>query len=386
MPRKVLVISEIGVNHNGDMSLAKEMVAASAESGADIVKFQSFRTEDLVTRTVEQANYQASNMQQQVSDQYKMLKKLELSAQDHVDLKSYAESCGVEFLSSPFDYKSLDLLVKLGVKRLKIPSGEAQNGPLLFKIGQTGLPAFLSTGMGDLTTIKAALAILAYGYLNPNLQDQSRLSLETMLEGFEDGKAQSILKDKVSILHCTTSYPAPLETVNLRAMDIISSKFGLPVGYSDHAEGALVSILAVQRGAKIIEKHFTLDRNLKGPDHKASMEPEDFKEMVKLIRKLESDPCLEINVADPEKEIILGEPEKLASKVEQDIANVACKKLVFTKNFSAGDIVTPETIMPKRSSGTDAYVANDYWKVLGSKLIQDVSADQAVTSSVVKLK
>lgn len=383
MPNKVFIISEIGVNHNGDMALAKEMIEKSAECGADAVKFQSFKAENLVTRSALQADYQADNMKQEKSSQFEMLKKLELSEQDHFDLKEHAERCGVEFMSSPFDDESLALLVSLGVKRIKIASGEGQNGPLLLKIGQTGLPCILSTGMGTLETIEQALKILSFGYANEQ-------SLEPSLKNFDDfyetEAAKKALEKSVSILHCTTNYPAALDEINLNAMETIQKKFNLPIGYSDHSEGDFVTIASVAVGAKIIEKHFTTDRTLGGPDHKASLEPKEFKKMVSDIRVLESKPeeFQKMILDEYVLKKIMGSYDKILSPSEVKNKKIACKAIVASRAIKKGDMISEDNITTKRVSGENGFSANEYWDILGRIVQSNIQADVLITNNVLE--
>lgn len=254
---RVYIIAEAGVNHNGSLDIAKKMVDAAKNAGVDAIKFQTFKTENIVTKNALKADYQIKSTGDGVS-QYSMLKGLELSYSDFEALKNYCDVSCIEFLSTPFDLESIDFLNGLGVRYFKIPSGEITNFPYLRKIGQTGRPVILSTGMSNLDEVKDAIDVLKeYGSRD------------------------------ISLLHCTTEYPAPVEFVNLRAMHTMAEVFKLPVGYSDHTKGIMIPVAAVAMGAVIIEKHFTLDRDMKGPDHKASLEPVELSNMVKAIRDVE---------------------------------------------------------------------------------------------------
>ena len=256
---KVLVIAEIGVNHNGDMKLAKDLIDIAKESGADIAKFQSFQASNLVTSYAEKAEYQSKLLDSNES-QYEMLKNLELSKENHKELLAYCNKVEIEFLSSPFDAKNLDDLLKLGIKRIKIPSGELTNPLLLTKAAKTNKKILLSTGMSTLEEVKTAFDLL----INCGAQPQD-----------------------LTILHCNTDYPSLYKDVNLKAMLTIKNKLGVSVGYSDHTLGIEIPIAAVALGASVIEKHLTLDVNMEGPDHPASLEADDFKQMVKSIRNIE---------------------------------------------------------------------------------------------------
>src|SRR5208337_2067754 len=257
MDKPCFIIAEAGVNHNGDLVLAKKLIDMAHEAGADAIKFQTFKAEHLVTRDAEKAEYQEKN-DKTTATQYQMLKKLEFSKAGFKILQSYAKKKGLIFLSSAFDDESLDLLTQLNVPAYKVPSGEINNIPYLKTIARNKKPVILSTGMSTMTEVGEALTLLRqYG-----------------------------CKD-IILLHCTTSYPAPLESVNLRVMDALHTTYGLPVGYSDHTEGIIVALAAVARGACVIEKHITLDRALPGPDHAASLEPRELKQMICAIRDVE---------------------------------------------------------------------------------------------------
>jgi N,N'-diacetyllegionaminate synthase len=260
------VIAEAGVNHNGDIGLAKELITAAKECGADAVKFQTFSAEKLVNKTASKANYQKSATGQ--GTQFEMLKKLELSKESHHILAEQARSLGIEFMSTGFDEEAVDFLIELGVQRIKIPSGEVTNVPLLHHIAQKQLPMILSTGMCDLEEVQEAINVI-----------------------------QTITNAELTLLHCTSNYPAAFEDVNLRAMQTLAKTFNLPVGYSDHTLGCLVPTLAIAMGATIIEKHFTLDKSLEGPDHLASLDVPELTHMMKLIR--ESEACLGDGVKAP---------------------------------------------------------------------------------------
>ncbi|MEI7818137.1 MAG: N-acetylneuraminate synthase, partial [Desulfuromonadales bacterium] len=272
------IIAEAGVNHNGSLALAKKLVEVAADAGADAVKFQTFKADSLVSRLAPKAEYQSKATGADES-QYEMIRKLELDEQAHEMLIEHCTVCGIQFLSTPFDLESVDLLAgRFDLSCIKIPSGDITNGPLLLKIAHTGKPVILSTGMSTLGEIEEALGVLAFGYLGVGEPSPAVFRL-----AYCSIQGQELLLEKVTLLHCTTEYPAPVEEVNLNTLDTLRSAFGLPVGYSDHTEGITVPIAAVARGAVIIEKHFTLDRTLPGPDHKASLEPTELKQMVTAI-------------------------------------------------------------------------------------------------------
>ena len=258
--KRTLIIAEAGVNHNGSIELAKKLIEVAAEAGADYVKFQTFKAEKVISRSAKKAAYQIENTGKEAESQLDMVKKLELNKHDHKVLIEHCRKTGIKFLSTAFDHESIDLLDKLGVDFYKIPSGEITNLPYLKKVASKGKPIVLSTGMAWLGEVETALAILLNG---------------------------GIQRKDITILHCTTEYPTPMEDVNLKAMNTLAEAFKVQVGYSDHTLGVEVPIAAVARGAVCIEKHFTLDKNMKGPDHKASLEPGELKDMIKGIRNIE---------------------------------------------------------------------------------------------------
>jgi len=303
---RVLIIAEAGVNHNGSMVLAKKLIDAAIYSGADYVKFQSFKTEKLVSRCARQADYQLRNIIDTDNSQYSMLKKLELSPEQHFELISYCNDNGIKFFSTAFDIDSINFLAKLKLGLWKIPSGEITNYPYLKKIALLHKPVILSTGMCDMTDIAAALSVLLkFG----------------------------MKKEQISILHCNTEYPTPMEDVNLNAMNTIAEKFGVKVGYSDHTIGIEVPIAAVALGASIIEKHFTIDRNMEGPDHKASLEPDELKTMVNAIRNIEK---------------ALGSKDKNVTESEKKNITAARKSIVAFTSINEGDLFTEYNLTVKR--------------------------------------
>lgn len=340
----VYIIAEAGVNHNGAVDMAFKLVDAAVDAGADAVKFQTFKADKLVCRAAPKAEYQ-SETTGVAETQYEMLKKLELDESAHELLIDYCCRKGVDFLSTPFDSESLDLLTRVfKLSRLKISSGEITNAPLLLEAARTGSSIILSTGMSTLEEVESALGVLAFGYVYPE-QVPSRSSFRSAYGSLE---GQQALREKVVLLHCTTEYPAPLCSVNLLAMDTLRNVFGLPVGYSDHTSGITAAIAAAARGAVVVEKHFTLDRNLPGPDHRASLEPDELKEMVKSIRRVEE---------------TLGSPEKAPLSLELKNMLIARKSLVAASGIEPGEVFTEKNIAIKRpGNGISPFF---YWDWLG---------------------
>lgn len=354
---KTYVIAEAGVNHNGSLDLALKLIDCAVESGADAVKFQTFKTESLVTNHAAKAEYQAATTGSTES-QFEMIKKLELSESDHLRLVKHCVLRKIQFLSAPFDLESVDFLVNgLKVPRLKLPSGEITNPLLLLKAAKTSLPIILSTGMCDLDDIKNALGVLAYGYLG----SEEKPSIKSFKDSFDSIEGQRVLREKVILLHCTTEYPAPIEEVNLRAMDTMREVFGLQVGYSDHTLGVTIPVAAVALGAVIIEKHFTLDRNLPGPDHRASLEPNELKTMVEMIRQAEQ---------------ALGSKDKIVTPSEEKNKLVARRSLVAACNIKKGERFSKENLAAKRpGSGVSLF---KYWDLIGSSAEKDYSKDELI--------
>lgn len=337
-----LIIAEIGVNHNGDPDMARQLIDVAAEAGADIVKFQTFKAGELVRRDAQKAEYQKKTSGAEES-QYDMLKRLELSEDDHKVLKQYADGKRIEFLSTPFGLRDVDFLNKLGVARFKISSGDITNGPLLLKIAQTGKQAILSTGTAGLDEIEAALSVLAFGYAGDGAPSGSAFK-----KSLESETGRKAIRENVIVLHCTTQYPVPVEDVHLRAMDTISTHFDVPAGYSDHSEGILVSVAAAARGAVVIEKHITLDRTLNGPDHAASIEPDELREMVRQIRIIEK---------------AMGGFEKKPTPGEVLNMPVARKSLVAACEIKEGETFSEDNMTAKRPG--DGVSPMEYWDYIG---------------------
>ena len=330
----VTVIAEAGVNHNGSIELAKQLVDKAVEAGVDFIKFQTFKAANLVTKKARQAEYQKNNIGGGDDSQYQMLKKLELTKEEHFELIEYCNQKGVRFFSTAFDFDSIEFLDSLHLGLWKIPSGEITNYPYIKKIAQKQGDVILSTGMSTSEDIQNAVDVL-----------------------LRWGKT----KDQITILHCNTEYPTPFEDVNLRAMLSIKEHFGTQVGYSDHTRGIEVPIAAVALGATVIEKHFTLDRNMSGPDHKASLEPDELKAMVSAIRNIEK---------------ALGSSEKKVTDSERKNIAVARKSIVAARNISKGEILTEENLTVKRP-GTG--ISPMRWEeVLGTTAVRDFQEDELV--------
>jgi N-acetylneuraminate synthase len=351
---RTFIIAEAGVNHNGSLQMARDLIEVAAAAGADAVKFQTFRADKVISRFAPKAEYQTATTGAGES-QLEMVRRLELDEAAHAQLWAHCRENRIEFMSTPFDPESVDLLVKLGVTRLKIPSGEITNAPLLLKIARTGLPLIMSTGMATLGEIELALGVLAFGFRH-KVEKPSPIAFKAALS---DNLGYRLLQELVTLLLCTTEYPAPLEEVNLQAMDTLGAAFHLPVGYSDHTPGIAVAIAAAARGARVIEKHFTLDRSLPGPDHRASLEPEELREMVRSIRQVEA---------------ALGTGIKLPSPAEQKNLLVARKSLVAGRFIKKGETFNEENITTKRpGSGISPLY---YWDWLGRVAERDYLPDE----------
>ena len=328
-----IIIAEAGVNHNGDINIALQLVEAAAQAGADIVKFQTFNSQYLATANADKACYQKETTSKSET-QRDMLQKLQLNSDDHLRLIDHCNRIGIEFLSTAFDSASIELLLTLNIKRWKIPSGEITNLPYLCAIGSLNQPVILSTGMSTLGEIEAAIDVL---------------------------ESNGTCRDQITVLHCTTEYPAPLDEVNLRAMETIAHSFGVSVGYSDHTDGIAVPIAAVAMGAVVIEKHLTLDCTMEGPDHRASLEPDEFAAMVKGIRAIER---------------ALGDGIKKPTPSEQANLLVARKSLVASRAIQAGESFTAENITTKRP-GTG--ISPMYWDAfIGRNALRAYAPDELI--------
>jgi N-acetylneuraminate synthase len=353
---RVIIIAEAGVNHNGSLDRARALVDAAVAAGADIVKFQTFRADRIATRAAAKAEYQKSDGA--AESQHAMLERLELDEAAHAALVPYCAERGIEFLSTPFDLPSVDLLARRhALARLKISSGDLTNGPLLLHAARSGAALILSTGMADLGEVEAALGVLAFGLTDPAAMPGAA----AFEAAYASAAGQQALRARVTLLHCTSQYPAPAATVNLRAMDTLHGAFGLAVGYSDHTLGTTVAVAAAARGAVMIEKHFTLDRSLPGPDHQASLEPDELHRMVAAIR---------------ETEAALGSPRKAPVAGEIAMRAVARKCLVAARAIGRGEAFTVENLTTKRAPGGVA--AMRYWEALERTADRDYAADEPI--------
>jgi len=330
-----LIIAEAGVNHNGNFELAKQLIAAAADAGVDFIKFQTFKAGNIVSKSAKKASYQERNINDGNDSQYAMLKQLEIPEEWYVDLVKLSNDLGIKFLSTGFDIESIDFLDNLGTPLYKIPSGEITNKPYLRHIAKKNKPVILSTGMANMDEIKAAINVLV-----------------------DNG----ISKSDITVLHCNTEYPTPMEDVNLKAMDLIHRELGVKVGYSDHTQGIEVPIAATALGAVVIEKHFTIDRNLPGPDHKASLEPSELKAMVKAIRNIEL--------------AISGSGLKEPSKSEIKNISVARKSIVANRHIIKGELLSEENLTVKRPGDGISPMLWD--EVIGKIAIKDFDVDDLI--------
>ena len=327
----ILIIAEAGVNHNGDLQLAKELAKKAKEAGADIIKYQTFVPEKIVTHTAEKAGYQKETTGGQES-QLDMLRKLALSKEAFRELKKYCEEIGIRFLSTAFDMESIEFLHKLGCDLWKIPSGEITNLPYLRRIASFGQSVIMSTGMATIDEIGEALDVLKKNGAND-----------------------------ITLLHCTTAYPAPYDQINLKAMNTLATLFNVPVGYSDHSKGISVSCAAAALGATVLEKHFTLDKNMEGPDHKASLEPDELKQMVESVRIIERS---------------LGDGNKKPTALELENSKVARKSIVAARDIMEGEVFTEDNITTKRP-GTG--ISPMLWdRIVGMKAAKAYKEDEQI--------
>ncbi|QTN24268.1 N-acetylneuraminate synthase [Rhizobacter sp. AJA081-3] len=345
MTDRIYVIAEAGVNHNGSLEMALQLVDAAAEAGADAVKFQTFDAKKLASADAPKAAYQKETTDRAES-QVAMLRKLELPREWHAELQARARQRGIEFLSTAFDADSLAFLDALGVPLFKVPSGELTNGPLLWRFARTGKPLVVSTGMATLAEVEQALAVIAHA-LNA---DAEPTGSDAVWEGWSLAAWRASLQGRVTLLHCTSQYPTPPAEVNLRGMDTLAAAFGLPVGYSDHTEGGLIPTAAVARGAILIEKHFTLDRSLPGPDHRASLEPAELNRMVADIRALA---------------LALGDGRKAPQASEWDTRRAARQQVVAARDIEAGTLLTRADLGTARAGR--GRPAMDLWDLVGQR-------------------
>lgn len=335
MTNHTIIIAEAGVNHNGSIELAKQLVDKAVEAGVDYIKFQTFKASKLVTKAAKQAEYQQRNIGGQESSQYQMLKKLELTPEEHKVLIDYCHQLGIKFFSTAFDFDSIEYLHSLDLGLWKIPSGEVTNYPFLKRIAAYNEKTILSTGMCDMDDVRAAVDAL-----------------------YKNG----LSKENLILLHCNTEYPTPFEDVNLKAMDALRKEFGVEVGYSDHTKGIEVPIAAVALGATVIEKHLTLDRNMEGPDHKASLEPDELKAMVSAIRNIEK--------------AVGGDGTKHVSESERKNIAIARKSIVAACDIKAGEVFTEQNLTVKRPGSG---ISPMRWEeVLGMKAKRDFNEDELI--------
>ena len=328
---KTFIIAEAGVNHNGSFELAKQLVDKAVWAGADCIKFQTFNSKNLVSKNAQKAEYQKKTTDSSES-QLDMLKKLELSKEEFIELRDYCNQKGIMFLSTPFDLESIDFLASIGVKTWKVPSGEITNYPFLREIGKRKESVIMSTGMCTIDEVHDAVNVL-----------------------------KSFGTTDITLLHCTTEYPAPYDSVNLNAMLTLKNEFGFKVGYSDHTNGIEIPVAAVAMGASVIEKHFTLDKNMEGPDHKASLEPEELKQMVQSIRNVE---------------VALGDGTKQPSDAEKKNISIARKSIVAACDIKKGEIFTDENLTAKRPGNGISPMVWD--TILGTKAIRDFKTDELI--------
>lgn len=351
---RCLVIAEAGVNHGGDPAVAAELVDVAAEAGADAVKFQTFRAESVATASAPKAGYQAA----QDGSHVEMLRRLELDEEAHRMLAARAAARGIAFMSTPFDLASLAFLTgDIGMRVVKVPSGEITNGPLLLAAARAADRLIVSTGMSTLDDIGAALAVVAFGLEHPD-GDPGDAHLAPVEPGT---RSEAALVERVTLLHCTSAYPTPAEDANLRAMATLRDAFGLPVGYSDHTIGIAVPVAAVALGATVLEKHFTLDRGLDGPDHAASSTPEELARLVEAVRDVET---------------ALGSGAKGVAPSEAANVDVARRSLVATRPIAAGEPFAPGNVTAKRPGG--GVTPMRYWSILGAPAPRDFDKDEAI--------
>lgn len=335
MSEHTIIIAEAGVNHNGSIELAKQLVDRAVEAGVDYIKFQTFKASKLVTKAAKQAEYQQKNIGKKSDSQYQMLKKLELSPEDHKTLIAYCKEKGIKFLSTAFDYDSIEYLHTLNLGLWKVPSGEVTNYPFLKRVAAYNEKTILSTGMCDMVDVRAAVEAL-----------------------YKNGLSE----DNLILLHCNTEYPTPFEDVNLKVLDTLRKEFGVEVGYSDHTKGIEVPIAAVAIGATVIEKHFTLDRNMEGPDHKASLEPDELIAMVSAIRNIEK--------------AVGGDGTKHISESERKNITIARKSIVASKDIKKGELLTEENLTAKRP-GTG--ISPMRWEeVIGTKAVRNFKEEELI--------
>ena len=353
---KTFLIAEAGVNHNGSIELAKKLIDAAVMAGADAVKFQSFVASSIVTAGASKAEYQITNTGSKES-QLEMLKKLELSHSQQRELHQYCQRSGIQFLSTPFDTASLNFLTSdLGLETIKVGSGELTNAPFLFEVARLAKNIILSTGMSTLDEVADALGVIAFV-----MTDSKNPSVSSFKSALASSEGRKAVTSKVTLLHCTTDYPTVPSDVNLQAMLTLREKFDCQVGFSDHSVGIHLAVAAVAMGATVIEKHLTIDRDLPGPDHKASLEPSEFKNLVDQVRDLEN---------------AFGDGIKRPTEVELKNKKIARRSLVALKAIKTGDVFTSENVSIKRpGTGRSPF---EYWSLLGTKATSDIAENEVI--------
>ena len=355
-PHKTFLIAEAGVNHNGSIELAKKLIDAAVMAGADAVKFQSFVASSIVTAGASKAEYQITNTGSKES-QLEMLKKLELSHSQQRELHQYCQRSGIQFLSTPFDTASLNFLTAdLGLETIKVGSGELTNAPFLFEVARLAKNIILSTGMSTIDEVADALGVIAFV-----MTDSKNPSVSSFKSALASSEGRKAVTSKVTLLHCTTDYPTVSSDVNLQAMLTLREKFDCQVGFSDHSVGIHLAVAAVAMGATVIEKHLTIDRDLPGPDHKASLEPNEFKNLVDQVRDLEN---------------AFGDGIKRPTEVELKNKKIARRSLVALKAIKTGDVFTSENVSIKRpGTGRSPF---EYWSLLGTKATSDIAENEVI--------
>ena len=356
MPDHTFVIAEAGVNHNGSLEMALRLIDVAADAKADAVKFQTFQAHKLVTAKAAKAEYQVANMKEG-GNQLEMLRRLELSLDDHGALVERCKQRGIHFMSTAFDAQALAFLATLGVPAIKMPSGDITCGPLLLQAARLRMPLIVSTGMCTIAEIEDALGVIAFGLTH----DREPKGRADFLQAYCSAEGRNALEKHVTLLHCVTQYPAPPEAINLRAMATMAAAFGLPVGYSDHTLGIEVSLAAVALGATIIEKHFTLDRSLPGPDHAASLEPAELQQLVNGIRNIEK---------------ALGSTIKAPAATEMANRPVARRSVVAACPIKRGAVLTADMLAMKRPGTGISPI--DCWSLIGRPAADDFDTDDLI--------
>lgn len=363
MSQRVLIIAEAGVNHNGSIDKAIEMVDVAIAAGADIVKFQTFSADKLARKDAQLAEYQKTGDGDNRS-QWDLLKGLELSHEEFTRIRDYCAEKKIGFLSTGFDLDELAFLIdELHIPLVKVASGDLTFAPMLVEAGLSNLPTILSTGMANLDEIGQSLKFIAFGYglSNGIVEAGTKPSQAELEKVWADERVQQILLEKVTVLHCTTQYPAELDILNLKAIQVIADRFGLPVGYSDHSLGTLASVVAVSLGATVIEKHFTLDKTMEGPDHSASLDPQELGELVRLIRDAST---------------ALGEPVKECQPIEVSNRAAVRRSLVATKPIKAGEVIRESDLECRRpGAGRTSF---DFYEVVGTVAAKDYETGEYV--------